>query len=171
MGMPDFDKRDKELIYNHKSTTEDKTMPAKRKTKTARKSPAPRKPKLKTARQMVEDIEAWAKKHDTYFEPTSEPAKLWRILTALRGPDQEDSGIKGPTTEVIRGWLVPELTRQGGGLARITDLTQDAIINMQYELNIQARGDLSTAHFRHHIRGCLDAITWAPVGPPKEKAE
>lgn len=45
-----------------------------------------------------------------------EARRLWRILTALRGPDNGSDDLKMVTTALIRGAVVPDFAKAGGAL-------------------------------------------------------
>lgn len=119
----------------------------------------------KTAKQMLAYIEAWAKKFPERFDANAEPAKLWTVLTALRGPDlrsDDFSGLKSETTEVIRGWLVPELALRGGASMCMRDYNEDQLQQIRLAYGAMANEleplKFSRWHFEYHMRDCVSTI-------------
>lgn len=58
---------------------------------------------MNTAKEMLAEIDTFLADH-AY---DGEGGKLWDVLCALRGPDNEAQGIKTTTTMVIRGKALP----------------------------------------------------------------
>lgn len=70
---------------------------------------------------------------------------LWRILTALRGPDNGDEPLKDATTARLRGVVVPKLA-----------LSCSAIVSNE-PLGSQAYGSFND-HFIRHVNLAKDSL-------------
>ncbi len=79
--------------------------------------------------------------------PGSESRKLWAILTALRGPDDDDEVVKSRTTSIIRARVLPHLSRAAG-----------AFVNMSDPLPNPSDVNTPSTHFNNHIGTALSAI-------------
>lgn len=79
-----------------------------------------------TFRDVLSIIDQWSTK-----AACGEGRKLWLVLTALRGPDNNDCDLKAKTTEIIRSKSLPNLALAGGAYVARTrkvvrlNLTED----------------------------------------------
>lgn len=98
-----------------------KKKPVARKKKLAPKQNTQKKPYLPgtptTCRQMLDLIDRF------FVDPKStrdsplfrEQTKLWNVLSALRGPDDQNADLKSTTTEVIRTVAFPKTGKSFNG--------------------------------------------------------
>lgn len=100
-------------------------------------------PKDATTPAILKALNNWARMNAAYGKTIG----MWRILTALRGPDDGNHEAKREHTNRIRG-LVPNLAMVGGG-------TTNPIYSTQSE-----RGRLiaNWGHFMNHIQLADDAV-------------
>lgn len=91
----------------------------------------------------------------------SEGSKLWCVLTALRGPDNNDDGIKRATTAVIRRKV---------GIRE--DNSGRAIVNTDSSEYKNTRARLASwfvsSHFLEHAQNAFSALglKWNEVNEP-----
>ena len=96
-------------------------------------------PETATATEILLAIDNWS----LMAEKKREPAKLYHILSALRGPDRENSDLKLATTAIIRKASLPNLCH-----------TQGATLNFEDKA---IKRDRET-HFSWHIAEAADAL-------------
>lgn len=77
-----------------------------------------------------------------------EKARVWRVLTALRGPDTGDEKLKAATTAVIRGKVF------GGSISEQADTSSDSERHTMYRLQIPNGYD----HFIAHARDAFNTL-------------
>lgn len=96
------------------------------------------------------------------FSP--EAKKLWWVLTALRGPDNESVGMKGATTAVIR-YAVGLDDEVGNGATVHGDLATGP--ELRAKLNDNGR----EYHFKIHNRMAFEALglSWEDRNPSLEE--
>lgn len=70
---------------------------------------------------------------------------LWRILTAFRGPDDGDEGLKDATTARLRGVVVPKLARSCRAI-----VSHEPLAFQAYES--------SNNHFIRHVNLAKDSL-------------
>jgi hypothetical protein len=93
---------------------------------------------------------------DNFFaEPASvvapaEKQKVWDILTALRGPDDGDEGLKAVSTEVIRAKVFKR------GLKAVNEYANVAMPTALIDWDVVNRADSS--HFHSHIDRAAKAL-------------
>ncbi len=95
-------------------------------------------------------IDEWSKvRYDTkvrYDKGSIEHEKLWAILTALRGPDNEDGILKINTTAILRAFVLPQL-------AKINHAFVNDDLN---DMKFIADGNLN--HFKNHFYRAILAV-------------
>lgn len=136
-----------------KTKTRTKTKKKKKKKKPAIRLPA-------TARDMLDLIDRFllARMKDPCFTKT-EAAKLWDVLSALRGPDFDDGKgieLKAATTVPIRRVAFPRLTAFLTKSGVYTDIPAafsgaDALMADIDVIDV-AEARVNARHFPHHIR-------------------
>ena len=94
--------------------------------------------------------------NDTNFD-------LWKILSALRGPDSGSEGLKDKYTGPIRAWISPEWTKSVGSTTQSDVFTllrfQKLRTEVDNERNKPPRMDsVAFDHYIGHIQQALDAI-------------
>jgi hypothetical protein len=86
--------------------------------------------------------------------------KLWAVLTALRGPDSDDSYEKYATTSVIRHAI--GLRKSVAGAIVNADSAENAAIRMNiFPLELSHFGGLRLrkwTHFSHHVKLAFEAL-------------
>lgn len=103
-----------------------------------------------SAQDILRAIDAWAETKSVYAK--SEATQLWRLLTALRGPDSDaidqDSNYaaKWELTARLRDLLCPELARRGGAAVHKEKVSGEHLEALRafveaHELDTQARHD------------------------------
>jgi hypothetical protein len=98
--------------------------------------------------------------------------KLWAVLTALRGPDSDDSYEKLATTAVIRHAI--GLRSYVAGAVVIADSAEYATTRMlRFPIVLNHLGNLSLRnweHFSFHAKNAFDVLglSWTEANP-KEK--
>lgn len=112
-------------------------------------------PSWASMKEVLAAVDEWADAPGN----SGQAANMWRVLTALRGPDQKDpSGlIKSLTTAVIRRHALPKLTaRVGADLAR-----HDARVDLNRLSGPNEVGDewsKQPGHFKGHIQDAVYAL-------------
>ncbi|HWY36161.1 MAG TPA: hypothetical protein VNX68_16065 [Nitrosopumilaceae archaeon] len=87
--------------------------------------------------------------------PTDEGHKLWDILTALRGPDNEDRTIKDEITAVIRNKALPSCDKYGAIVC--SDAPDSGRI--RYAIHTKAIVEHSDIiHFFFHAKRAFNAL-------------
>ena len=105
---------------------------------------------------------------DEYLAYNEGAKKLWDVLTALRGPDNENSyaanGMKNATTAVIRFTALPKTARTvRSGLTYPYAASIGARIIADEKNNVEARNSTKGrkavgSHFLAHTYGAFDAL-------------
>lgn len=91
--------------------------------------------------------------------PKDEAEQLWDVLTALRGPDNEDGDVKLATTEVIRWHFLgkaPDMTSFSGSF-----IAPDSIGSMHMRVYLEANkwyATPSNGHFLGHAMRAFKAL-------------
>lgn len=129
-----------------------------------------------TAKQVLAAIDQWASQQleprpsyvsaalDRYspLYPTQfgsdyrgEGKKLWNIISAMRGPDNDDVGLKMRTTAVLRAAVLPSLAKCGGAFLASGNV-KDFVQTRPRNGNAPVEGG---SHFASHIFYAAQAIT------------
>jgi hypothetical protein len=88
-----------------------------------------------TAKQILKAIDTWATRNAAF----EERAKLWRILTALRGPDESvDQAFKYQTTGVIRRDSLPSLAKRMTAVVAAEGVAFDAAYTHSWHFHSHA---------------------------------
>lgn len=103
-----------------------------------------------TAKDILSAINVWASMPDAIG---AEKIALWDVLTALRGPDENDNRQKGFTTAVIRRESVPALARHCGAMVASPEVGF---------VNSVSKWD--RWHFEAHARSAARALGLAITG-------
>ena len=118
--------------------------------------------KVDTAKEMLELIDEFLARHPgagaTGFgaDPSSEQAKLWDVLTALRGPDHRDQEwmeagkVKHQTTVKLRAAAFPKAAKALTNFV-LADFESDAVFSSSAAHRIGS-------HFHNHIRLAASAL-------------
>lgn len=102
----------------------------------------------KTAKRMLKELRTFFRTADD-----KETAKLWDVLSALRGPDRPEQYIyKAATTGVIRQFVLPPRSSRRCGLTVVGD-DQSSVERRAKLTNARVR-----AHFYSHVRDAFDAL-------------
>ena len=102
--------------------------------------------KPETAREVLNIIKEFLNR-DNEYEFNKEQRKLWKVLTGLRGPDNDDSQLKDCTTAVIRYYALGDVKKSTGAIVEL-DCTKYA----------EQRQELKIGHFESHVRMAFDAL-------------
>lgn len=87
---------------------------------------------------------------------TENARDLWDVMTALRGPDNEDDDIKRATTEVIRWHLLgkdPNMSHFSGSYCG-----QDSEADMRLRLHLTQACPEEGLHFLNHATKAFEAL-------------
>jgi hypothetical protein len=98
---------------------------------------------------------------------TTNSTILWRILTALRGPDSGDGPLKSQTTLVIRRAVLPSTAQYGGALVSAMPADVHALRKI-HQLGAAFLKETPGDHFHWHVMVAARAIlseTGQPVEP------
>lgn len=114
----------------------------------------------KKVRKMLDRIDAFLAK------PGKESEELWDILTALRGPDDQDNVVKEATTAVIRWQAFPRTARVR---------TVPAVFNGDTESFADSRNrwSASSFHFWRHAGFAFAALglKWSKINRRRKAAK
>lgn len=88
----------------------------------------------------------------------SEGFKLWSVLTALRGPDNDDEVVKKATTAVIR-WKVGIPKDNSGGAVVNADSSE------YKNIRVGLTSEFCSPHFLVHVQNAFTALglEWSGV--------
>lgn len=101
---------------------------------------------MKTAtRKLLSLLDTALAKQDDVAE------ELWRVLTALRGPDSDDMGIKVTTTMVIRRAAFPKTAKE-------YQKTRNSAGGAMYASDEQPFVPAGDGHFRNHAEGAQEVL-------------
>lgn len=110
-----------------------------------------------TLRARISSKENALQAYDPSIEYTYADQRIYTIIAALRGPDNEDQGLKGITTARLRGFLGlnSDLANNHMGLdIQPHPLTQDQL-NTRQRYDKERRVD---SHFLNHFHLAIDAV-------------
>jgi hypothetical protein len=115
--------------------------------------------KIDTAEKMVVVLRTFFNDDFIDFEERKE---LWDILTALRGPDNQDGTVKLACVSQIRRAVAGQSFTDFGAYHRF-DSEEDANI----------RSKMETSHFKLHMHAAFEALGlhWYAVNRPKNTRE
>jgi hypothetical protein len=93
-------------------------------------------------------------------DKTGDAGKLWHVLTALRGPDDENKELKAATTAVIRHALgLKGTVTVFNGIQDGSDSTYTFILNRDSKKHVALRGvEMHGSHFKHHANYAFEAL-------------
>lgn len=106
--------------------------------------------------EMLKLISDFLKRND------GESEILWDVLTALRGPDDENENDKRATTEVIRYRLFGNAGRESSDGQRNLN---GCLYGPDSESYVKIRERLPPSHFKGHAKKAFDALglSWREV--------
>ncbi len=102
-------------------------------------------PKVDTMEKMLEVLRVFF--NDDFIE-IEERRKLWNVLSALRGPDNEDGAAKLACVSQIRRAVAGQSFTDFGGYHRF-DSQEDAKI----------RSKMTNCHFKLHMQAAFEALS------------
>ena len=114
--------------------------------------------RTKTIEQVLRELlkknrEAKKESKDKKFDKTDNDSALWAIITALRGPDDENYILKSYTTGRVRGILKLENNSVDVRYTPLNELELDARNELLEQRNSKTLGDHFTAHFQNALKG------------------
>lgn len=124
-------------------------------------------PRNTTALEILDALSEWFN-----YVHTTESSMLWDVLSALRGPDSEDDGLKMRTTEYLRGVFfrdVPANVRHDLTPEKLEDVVR-AVAQRRYvdystgrpldnpEVTLEDRRYSASFHFLGHIQQAFNAV-------------
>lgn len=110
-----------------------------------------------TVKEVLEIIDAFLMRDD------HESRDLWRILTALRGPDNDDERLKKTTTAVIRSKAFPRCHNkfsQGGAFYSVNGAIFAKREQLEAGVDHTILGSIENGgwHFASHIESAESAL-------------
>ena len=118
------------------------------------------------AEQKIDTLEKVLEVLRTFFNDDfieiEERAKLWNVLSALRGPDNQDGATKLACVSQIRRAVAGQSFTDFGAYHRF-DREEDA----------QIRSKMKNCHFKFHMQAAFEALGlhWYDVNRPKNSRE
>ena len=103
-----------------------------------------------------------------YWDVKARTARqLWDVLSALRGPDNENNEVKHATTAIIRAACFPK-TYSGGDICIPATMCHDS----ERDRDARTASNKIGYHFRRHAQTAFDALglSWHEVNTPSEIA-
>lgn len=94
---------------------------------------------------------------DLYLSIGHHSSTLWDVLTALRGPDSGDEGLKETTTEVIRSVAFPLVKAEGATPANFSNL--DASLLRKAINTLKQEDTAKSSHFDCHVLWAAQALS------------
>jgi hypothetical protein len=93
-------------------------------------------------------------------DKTGDAGKLWHVLTALRGPDDESAELKAATTAVIRHAIgLKGTVTTYNGIQDGSNSTYTFILNRDTKKHTALRGvEMHGSHFKQHANYAFMAL-------------
>ncbi len=118
-----------------------------------------------TFKDVLKHIQSFLESDEIFSE---EKRRLWDVLSALRGPDSEDSTLKNSTTAVIRWHALGNSVRYVGAITGFddddyaTERVKEERKHRRYVGNMATDGNMATKrvydHFHDHTINAFKAL-------------